>query len=167
MNPSSAEASSLPVVKDLVAHQKGSNINKSQKNQEQPKLPKNDKPTVEISFQEKFRLRLSLMVIHIFARNRIAVIVNRLKGKSTEEFINSTLTTIDNKESDFYDGLHRIIDEKQSELSNGYMTQDTLDRVMELFKNVNLKERTPGQHEKLRNKILNNLILSGISYRPE
>ncbi|CAH6420005.1 Hypothetical protein HVR_LOCUS1057 [uncultured virus] len=126
------------------------------------KEPKEKKIPEIVPSLQKFHLRLVLMSEQMFTRQKSGLIINRLKGKISGNEFGVMYTFLGAKMALLTSALNEFVVSRHQELSTGYVSQDTIDAVTKLFVGISLKEKTPVQQNKLRQKIVNNLANSGI-----
>lgn len=136
------------------------------KERKQPKEPKHTKepkfPKEQITNGEKFCLRLMFIGENMFCRQKAGNLMNRIKGKiSAQEYGNNNRILSNNKIL-FDHGVNDIAVDHHKEIGTGYIQLEILDKIMNLFKLIPLKEKNPNQQNKLRHKIIMSLAASEI-----
>ena len=124
---------------------------------------KQKKEVEVVTNQEKFVLRLLFMSENMFTRQKTGIIVSRLKGKISAEQYESEVITLDTNKQHFTAEIAELVAVYHDEISSGSITLEIIDKILDLFKRISLKEKNINQQNNLRQKIITDLATSGIN----
>lgn len=154
----------LPPVKtlDTSNRRRGRAIRLQKGNLQLGKVKREPKELESIPNVEKFQLRLVFMSEHMFTRQKSGIIISRLKGKIPAQEYTNTVTLLDNRRKEFTLVIEELVLSRYSEIESGFISVETLDAILSIFKIISLKEKNINQQNKLRQKIVASLAASNI-----